>query len=177
MMFEHLSNYRIVIVTGPQRSGTRICAQIIAQDTGLEYVDEGEHMTDEAIFRDLVENYDRLVIHAPTCSHIVHDYGMLDDVAVVFMRRPLDEIAASQRRIYWVNDDSEKAKYPPEYHTGMAAQTKYRFWDLVQRRLILHALDVGYHSLEQHPLWVPAEQRKTFEAGQTRVGQTAWPIR
>jgi hypothetical protein len=39
-MFEHLAVHSKIVVTGPQRSGTRIASQMIASDTGHEFVDE-----------------------------------------------------------------------------------------------------------------------------------------
>ena len=45
-MFEYLKEFPVVLVTGPQRSGTRICAKMIAHDTGHRFVDEREIHTD-----------------------------------------------------------------------------------------------------------------------------------
>ena len=46
VVFEYLLHYHYVIVTGPQRSGTRIGAKMIAYDTGYTYVDEAEVKAD-----------------------------------------------------------------------------------------------------------------------------------
>jgi hypothetical protein len=41
-VFEELAQYGQIVVTGPQRSGTRIATQMIASDTGHRYVDEAK---------------------------------------------------------------------------------------------------------------------------------------
>lgn len=39
-MFEHLKAYKRIVVSGPQRSGTRIVAKAVAQDTNKSFIDE-----------------------------------------------------------------------------------------------------------------------------------------
>ena len=55
IVFEHLLNFAVVLVSGPQRSGTTICAKMIAHDTGHTYIPESEYQFhDEAAFRAIV---------------------------------------------------------------------------------------------------------------------------
>ena len=39
-MFAELKKFKKIIVSGPQRSGTRICGKIIAHDLDYRYCDE-----------------------------------------------------------------------------------------------------------------------------------------
>ena len=45
-MFKHYKRYGKILVTGPQRAGTRITAKIIASDLKYRYIDESEINTD-----------------------------------------------------------------------------------------------------------------------------------
>ncbi|MGA3222018.1 MAG: hypothetical protein ABSE77_23620 [Acidimicrobiales bacterium] len=90
-MFGHLVGYSKIVVTGPQRSGTRVASQMIASDTGYEFVDEVEFLiTDTHRFRHILQR-DGVVVQAP---HMLKD--MVDDpprgVFVVLMRRDLAQI-------------------------------------------------------------------------------------
>ena len=171
-MFEHLSNYRVVLVTGPQRSGTTVCARAVSQDAGLRLVlEEAFGVHDDARWRALVESAQGAVIQCPTMCRYVDEYGDRDDVAVVLMRRPLAEILASQERIRWLYEHLELARYGVE--SGTQALVKYAYWDEHQRARIRHAYEVQYHDLCKHALWVPAEKRRRFRDRQTSEEATA----
>src|SRR5579875_68345 len=76
-MFEHLAVHPMIVVTGPQRSGTRIAARMIAADTGHRFVDETEFLIkDEARFRALFRSPggEAFVVQAP---HMLKD--LVDD--------------------------------------------------------------------------------------------------
>jgi hypothetical protein len=177
-MFEHLDGFKVVLVTGPQRSGTTIVARMIAADTDLAYVDEQAFQaTDVAKWRGLIETGDNFVIQCPGMCRWVHDYGLRDDVAVVMVRRDIDDIIASQKRIGWRYEQAEIANYadiPAQYaswlngHEMTIAEIKYRFWEEHQRGLIQNAYTVDYESLASHPLWVPKERRRFFAPRQWR---------
>jgi len=71
-MFELLSQFNTILVTGPQRAGTRICAKMIAYDTGHEYVDE-DSIGMDSLYRlyGLLETNRPMVIQCPVlCRHI-----------------------------------------------------------------------------------------------------------
>jgi len=165
-MFEYLAGFRAILVTGPQRSGTCITARCIAQDLGYKYVDE-----DDIGWRDASQNKENrllaitqegqgIVVQAPACAHICTVIGTQDDVAVVFVMRQVEDILASQERIGWPYEDVELNKYPEEYRLGTAAETKYAYWEGVQKPLIRHPFEVEYESLRGHPLWI--EDRRGF---------------
>ena len=89
-MFEHLSNYNVVLVTGPQRAGTTITARMIAHDTGLRYIDESAFAaTDEVRWRRVVKSSERAVIQCPGMARFCHEFGDRPDIAVAFCWRNL----------------------------------------------------------------------------------------
>ena len=168
-MFEHLKEYRKIIVTGPQRSGTRICAAMIAHDTGYYFVDERTiaidsidkfcHLVYDAKYWELP-----VVIQCPGLSRWVHRFPKLEEMAVVWMNRNLIDILDSQKRIGWKNDFIECLKYPN--WQGPAAQVKYAYFMANQEPNIPNVTFVDYVDLDRHPLWIPKEQRKDFVSNQ-----------
>jgi hypothetical protein len=157
-----------ILVTGPQRSGTTIAAHMIAHDLDMCYVDEddlgwhGSGTNDESLLRKLLAVGVNNVIQAPACAHICHT--LPDDCVVVFMRRDVEDIVASEERIKWGCERVEFQKYPEEYRATPISHSKYLYWEEVQRDNIAHAYEVEYDSLRGHPLWVA--DRKGFEARQ-----------
>ena len=166
-MFEHLTQYNKIIVSGPQRSGTTITARIIARDTGYQYIDE----TDIAIreltqFEAYLNNDDNLVIHCPAIAHKLHEYGN-QAILIVWCKRPLEAILASQQRIAW-GEQKERDSYRYKGKEPIA-KVKQEYWQQYQRQLIKHWLEVDYSSLKDHPLWIEPEYRKEFEARQWKT--------
>ena len=166
-MFEYLKGYRVVLVSGPHRSGTTITAKMIAHDTGLRFFPE------EAFGHDNVEGWRALVeatqggaIQCPTMCYRIGQFGKQDNVAVVMVWRDLAEIQASQAKVGWMIGGGYDARYKAELARygkmgGNLAQLKYRHWEN-QKPLILHAYDVQYASLSAHPLWIPKAERAGF---------------
>lgn len=163
ILFEYLKAYQRVIVTGPQRSGTTITARIIAHDTGLEYVDEQAfRATDVDKWRGVVPSRTNYVMQAPGMCRYVHEFGACDDLAVVLVRRSVEDIEASQKRVGWNWDAFELDRYGLAADMGPIAQVKYDFWDSYQRALIKHPFEIAYEDLAGHPLWVSKDKRGNF---------------
>ncbi|MGH9105582.1 MAG: hypothetical protein ACRDZX_07040 [Acidimicrobiales bacterium] len=165
-MFEHLAAHPKIVVTGPQRSGTRIAARMIAADTGHGFIDETEFLIkDSGLFREVLRR-DRVVVQAP---HMLKD--VVDDpppgIFVVLMRRDLERIHASERRIRWAEDlggnKTELGKFG--LTEGDPAALKYTYWDAHGKRVPY--LELEYESLRAHPLFVPEGQRANFGPLQT----------
>jgi len=167
-MFEYLRRHNQIVVTGPQRSGTTIASKMIAQDLGYEHFDETvlPESFDGFALQVLHNNLEGIkgVYQGPTRSALCHT--LPEDVAVVFMVRPVEDIIASQERINWVWEDQEIAQYPTEYQAAPVSSMKYRYWNEVQKPLIRYAYEIVYHSLEEHPLWKNKEERKNFNSKQ-----------
>lgn len=174
-MFEYLKDFPVILVTGPQRSGTRICAKMIAHDTGHRFVDEREIHTDSVYELIQVIRYQRkgpVVVQCPALCYAV-GWGYITwtpEIAVVLMRRSIHDIYESQKRIDWGWGNIEHLHYANMPSPNLAiAQRKYWTWDNVQRQIIMNPFEVEYDSLSAHPLWVPKEQRKDWDAWQTEA--------
>jgi len=169
-LFEPLVPFGKIMVTGPQRSGTTICAKMIAHDLGVRYIDEDDigwksaSVMDEDALRRLFQNETGFVVQAPAAAHMCHQLGA-DDVAVVFMMRDVDAIIASQKRIGWKYERVELDKYDAPH--GPIAVVKYRCWFMWQRDMIKHPFEIEYAALHQHPMWVPQDKRRGFATRQT----------
>jgi hypothetical protein len=164
---DKLRQWSVATVTGPQRSGTRIAAKIIAADLGRTFVGEEEYKVGShdgllARYFDIVRSGNPVVIHGPALSSSAHYMPGV----VVFMIRSLSEIVRSQERIQWAYEEWQLARYFTD--TGPIAAVKYRAWHQFQKPMIEdRAFDLEYSSLAEHPLWVPAEQRAAFSPHQT----------
>lgn len=161
------SRFRVVVVSGPQRSGTTIAARMIAAESGMQYVDEDEYGTKDVDgWKELVKIGQGLVIHSPAMARWVQEVGAKDeggeDVAVVWMMRPLPDILASQKRIGW-DDSDERAKYnmTPKDVRPISFVKKW-YWYTYQRPFIANAFELEYDQLKQHPLWVEDYKRILF---------------
>lgn len=163
-MFEHLGGFERVLVTGPQRSGTRICSKMIAHDTELRFVDEREFGTDSLnqLWR-LLQEETGIVVQCPAlCRYVHHLAGDYD--AVVFMsRRPLST-KLSEERIGWRWEPPELMRYG---FGTRAAVSKGLYWEHLQEHATSNPFTVEYDSLADHPLWIPKERRTHFDPYQT----------
>lgn len=169
-------DFDVVLVTGPQRSGTRIVAKAIAKDSGLTYCDETVfNVYDEEKFFGLAYAGGRLVIQCPSMSHLVHEIreiALRDDMAVVMVLRDVGEIRASEKRIDWPEGarKKEEAHYNELWvEPGHIADRKYQFWWETQKARIKNAFEFRYANLASHPLWVRSSERKSFAWNQTEI--------
>ena len=176
-MFEHLIQYQQIFVTGPQRSGTRIAAKMIAEDTGYEYIDEHEFGIHSKKQFKKIARRDYSVIQCPGVNHVIDQVSTTDNL-VVMMIRDIDDILASEKRIGWfygVYDELIKYDIPYEElnqhaKTGCpVALLKYDLWETELKDRIFNYFELDYDSLSDHPLWVPKELRTDFGAEQTHV--------
>ena len=167
-MFEYLSSYRIVLVSGPHRSGTTIITRMIAHDTGARYCTEEAFGHDNRDgWLELIADPERKVIQCPSmCAHL-EEPGQADDVAAVMVWRTFDDILASQAVIGW----TPEGQYADRYQAELAlygslkqplARVKYSEWEDGQSQNITHPFDVHYESLTEHPLWLPKAVRANF---------------
>ena len=177
-MFEKLTKYSRILVTGPQRSGTTIAAKMIAKDTGYKYIDEFDFGTkDEKGFLSTLTNCKNLVIQCPAMSHLVHKVAN-DDTLVVMMMRDINDIVASEKRVNWSGGPyAELEKFGMtgkrarsfRQHGGKISELKYKRWNEEQKNKIPNYLELEYESLSKHPLWVPKEKRVNFHPKQTTL--------
>ena len=185
-MFEYLESFDKILVTGPQRTGTRICAEMIMRDLDKPMQGRNVLYVDEALLNfdslaglcDVMADERLLVVQCPALARYVHHFGHRDDVAVVWMRRDYEDIVASQRRVDWCGGTAELLRYDRTLLARAftpdcvsAAVVKNEFWQQIQKPRIKHAYEVEFESLAEHRLWVPAERRTDFEWFQTSEEQ------
>lgn len=165
-MFEHLAVHPRIVVTGPQRSGTRITAKMIAADTGHEFVDEACFQAyDLQRWREILQR-ERVVVQSP---HMLRD--VVDNpppgIFVVLMRRDLANIHESEQRIRWEQkfrgNTNELRRFGRT--EGDSAQIKYDYWQAHPKAVPF--LELPYESIRDHPLFVPDELRREFGPWQT----------
>lgn len=167
-MFEHLTEFDVILVTGPQRSGTRIAAKMIAQDTGYEYVDEVHVATDSLYHLGMWMRYrSSSVIQCPALMYCIENFSY-DNTAIVIMKRDEGDIIASQERIGWEWEWLERIHYSHYQKHWPISRCKYAKWNAKQVIAVEHSFEVEYESLSEHPLWVPKENRANFHFNQTR---------
>ena len=164
-MFEYLRKYNKILVTGPQRSGTRIAAKAIALDTGYTYIDEKEFKVSNLNQLREILKKDKIVIQCPGVSAWIQKFSS-EDTLIIFMKRDTEDILASQKRINW-QQKTEVSKY--NRSGGIICLIKYDEWERQQRPIIKHWLELEYESLAKHPLWIPKEKRLNFKARQTKL--------
>jgi hypothetical protein len=167
-LFEDLAVHPRIVVTGPQRSGTRIAAKMIAEDTGHTFADERAFgIYDEQRWRDLLQG-EKVVVQSPSMFKQVVD-NPPPDIFVVLMRRDLTKIHASQRRIGWdkhpLGNTIELSRFG--LTSGDSAATKYDYWASHEKEAPF--LELEYESLRQHPLFIPDDKRRNFGAVQTKL--------
>lgn len=168
-----IANFDQIIVTGPQRSGTRIAAQIIAHDFGLPYCDEKDiHLYSKNAALKVFELEGKAVIQAPGLSCKAHLFPA--NVLIILMMRPVSEIQASEQRIGWDKAwiKNEWLMYEDVGFKPIVAPIsvyKYLIWRKHQRPLITNYIELEYHSLRGNLQWIPRTLRTNFKFDQTEI--------
>lgn len=164
-------DFRVALVTGPQRSGTTFVGRALAREAGWNHVEEDEfRIHSRTCWREIVDTHHQSVVHCPTM--VAHLLDTPDDSLIVFMHRPVDEILASQRVLGWDDRGPQNARelarfdLPPD--ADDSCRVKYRWWDNHRGWIPPHRrFDINYHDMSTHPAWVPADQRTGWLPQQT----------
>lgn len=159
---ECLASFKRIFVTGPQRSGTMVVSAALAHDLAYWFYPEEQIRVYEwwRVER-LFGRTNNFVLQTPALCYLAHKVPTLDpNAAVVLVRRDIEDIIASERRIEWTGAPFELKRYGLK--EGIISEVKYAFWDEHQKALIPNAFEVDYESLASHPLWIPKECRMNF---------------
>lgn len=164
-MFEHLRKFSNIVVSGPQRSGTRITAKIMASDTEKNYIDEKYINFHD--FR-LLQHYlqkGQTVIQCPGLCHMLHNIKR-ENTLIIMVRRSIEEIISSEYRVW--EKDSERIELIKYGHTdGIISEIKYNFWDNIQKTILgKRAKEINFNDLEPHPLFI--KNRRNFRWDRTK---------
>ena len=170
-----LSDFNKVIITGPQRAGTTICAQMMASDFKVKYMgEESVGFYSEAGIRSLCEGSERFVLQCPRAAHACHKF-IYEDVAIVFMYRNSHDIKVSQDRINWTNSyEKDELSF---YHLtqGTISTIKYSNWRTWQKELIPNSFEIWYEDLQAHKFWKDKSERVYLSGRETYVeGVNSW---
>ncbi len=131
-MFEGLKNRHCIIVTGPHRSGTTICAEMIAHDTGKPCIRE------EAFDNRNIIKAQRLVEQGGVIQGpYLLPWAPIFDACVVYIDRNPDEVAASVERL----------RVSKPFFSKAQADLLWSGMDL------LDSFKIDYKSLSKHPMW------------------------
>lgn len=170
-MFEQLQDFHVAFVVGPHRSGTTICARMIAQDTGHRFVIEDDiGFSNGEMMKEQLDIGDPVVIQCPFFLPYIDTVGHHtkldpDDFCVVMMHRYRKDIEVSEEKARRVNfaglGENQKRQYGINSPLHVS-DVKYAAWEK-QRTKIKHAFDVGYLELADHPLWVEDRSKFTFQ--------------
>ena len=178
-LFNRLKKYGFILVVGPQRSGTTIATAMIANDLGYRYIEEGTIWgtlnwwpPEPPASRDFTAYFTPenagCVIHCPEHTAYCHLYAGREDTAIVMVRRKIDDIIASQKRVGWGFEWKEMLHYPGEERP--ISKVKYKHWDNYQKKMLgKQGFEIKYNNLKTHPMWVNKEYRQDFAIAQIEV--------
>jgi hypothetical protein len=171
-LLPQLKSFDSILVTGPQRSGTTIGGHILAEELGYRYADENEINIYDYLKAINLLHGGQVVLQAPGLCYLAHWFNT-SKIAVVVMRRNLEDIYKSEMRIGWrdaygganlkAEIDRYQAMYGKTPDNGNIAELKYKLWDTLQKKLC-NGFDLDYESLRGHPLW--KEERTNFKERQ-----------
>ena len=170
-MYESLAQFRNIVVSGPQRSGTRFAAKCIAHDTDKTYIDEKDIAFHDFRLLEYYLNKGNCVIQCPGLCHMLH-YITDQTTLVILMVRDIDEIMMSQNRINWGTESRLQELYKYGCSEGVIARIKYAFWNVHQKQILGdRGRTIDYDFLKQHPLFVEKRTRGTFTWDQTKKSE------
>lgn len=179
-LLEELEPFDRILVTGPARSGTTIIAQVIAKELKRKYIDEHDVADDGNVWPEdlqkalkINENLLKVVIQSPSISYWVHNLKDMEDLAVVFCIRKLEEIYNSQVRWQWLATPDfirmvEKYKAMPEleehidYNSNPAKMALMAWYNFQQYELNGIAFEFWYKWLEDTDYFVPYNKRQIW---------------
>lgn len=159
-----------LFVTGPQRSGSTFVANCLAKSHGVKYIDEMEFDAHfYGMFKYIASKQNSWVVHAPALFHRVFDVIMdFPDVTIVIVRRNIEEIVESEKRIDWNPKSQREAFFAQDDDSRPISKIKYDYWDKWKSRIPSY-VEYEYADFEVHPLWVPKDERKNFTPKQWRI--------
>jgi len=172
-LLNKLKRFEKVVITGPGRSGTTIAAVIIAEELGYKFANESWFASTRFDkFLQLLQIPTNMVIQAPCLSEKMHWIGAESKVAIVLMKRDINDIVESQERTLTFNEELVEGGFTsctPEWEKfrlgkynkteGCIPEIVYDFWYKHQAQGILNKFELEYEDLKSHPLWINKKDR------------------
>ncbi len=173
---------RIAIV-GLQRSGTHVVAEILAHERDLPLYSERDFNytsctpgTDriQIPIDAFIAEHSHFVLQAPAILHQAHQLAR-DNLLVVFVRRPADEVRASRLRSGWPGESIEREKYDRHEYAHLyepdfdLVDKQLAVWEHVTKRELSHLIEVDFATFAEHPFWLKPEERAALPIGNTKA--------
>jgi|ETNmetMinimDraft_25_1059894.scaffolds.fasta_scaffold11993_4 hypothetical protein len=168
--FDLLRSFERIVVSGPQRSGTNLTSQFLSQKLERRYVDELEFdFYLESHFINTLKANRRVVVQAPTMSHILHLVD-IPSTFVFFCVRDVCDIIKSEDNMRWSGHKFERRNYSQDEYSGLPiSQAKYNFWFFKQRPLMICPFrEIHFSSFVGSDIWIDKR-----ESGKTQP-DTSW---
>jgi hypothetical protein len=175
-LVEKCKDYPIIYVTGPQRSGTTFCSNMLAKDLQYKWVDESRFGTHSfRRFKSFLKEG-----HVVQCPALSYNVAKFDSKGlIVWMRRSLQDVIKSEDRINWhpKEFEVEKKKYLdtfPNYkdkieNFNRSKPMKDFFWENVQKDYLnIEYVEFNYKALKESTGWVNKEKRVKFRSKQIK---------
>lgn len=84
------------------------------------------------------------------------------------MRRSVDQIMASEKRIGWDKWFMYQELHKYGRTDGVISKIKYDFWETIQKPILKdRAREIIYSDLKNHPLFIEKSKRAKFKWNQT----------
>ena len=154
--FDFLRSFDRIIISGPQRSGTNLASQFIHFNLEYRYVDELEFdFYLESHFMNVLKSTKKIIVQAPTMSHILHLVDVPSTI-VLFCIRDVRDIIRSEDRIRWSGHKFERKNYSQDEYSMMPiSQAKYSFWFFKQRPLMICPFrEIHFTSFAGCDIWI-----------------------
>lgn len=175
---EYCKNYKYIIISGPQRSGTTYVSEELATELNYRHVDEMEHGIFQINKMLSFIGTMPVVIQAPALSHKLHTISNKDTL-VVFMMRNDHEITESEDRINWHKKHSqgEFNNYAREFVENKdkinsfkrCAPMKKWIWNNLQKNeMQVSCTELQYDLIKQSKGYIAKEDRTNFKKKQTK---------
>lgn len=169
-----LSEFDVVYVTGPQRSGTTFVSNYLSKKLGYKLIDEADYEINSFVkMQALINEAGKCVVQCPAQSHNILKFGDTNSI-VVYMIRDVFDIIKSEIRINWNKQgarDREYAKYSKHFPTYTLSEIpisviKYKVWEEVQKPHINNYIELKYSDLNTIDGWLNPIDRKQFKSKQ-----------
>lgn len=157
-------NYKKIVVSGCQRSGTTIMAKAIAHEIKYIHHDESDFGVDNELrFSKIIENDENSVIQAPALLHILPKY-VNDNVLIVIIERNPVDVIKSMIRVNWFKHhgrrEYRKYKSEPINQPIELYNTKLEFANTFNN------IRINYEEIKNSDLYV--EKRDNWGTKRTR---------